>query len=249
MLQLPPLHAAVPFCVLQTTPQPPQLVVVMLTFVSQPLATIPSQLPYPELHAMPQLPPVQEGVPLTELQALPQTPQCEVLLDRLTSQPLFALPSQFPYPRLQTMPQLSPVQFAVPFVELHAFPQAPQFAGELSSSVSQPFARLPSQLPQPGLHPMPQTPAVQLGVPLAELQTLPQMPQLPTSSDSDCSQPSEASPLQLPQPVSQTIWHAPFVHCGLPWIALQILPQPPQWIGLACVLISQPLPGAPSQSA
>lgn len=45
---------------------------------------------------MPQVPPLQIGVPLLMLQALLQTPQCEVLVLKSVSQPLFALPSQLP---------------------------------------------------------------------------------------------------------------------------------------------------------
>lgn len=43
-----------------------------------------------------QLPETHEGVPLAALQAFPHPPQCDVEVPSVTSQPLEALPSQFP---------------------------------------------------------------------------------------------------------------------------------------------------------
>src|SRR5574337_468257 len=83
-------------------------------------------------------------------------------------------PSQLAKPALQVMPHTLAAQVAVPLVELQTVPQAPQLVGLVVRSVSQPLLTRPSQLPQPALQVMPQTEAVQLAVPLVEVQTLPQ---------------------------------------------------------------------------
>src|SRR4051794_5611030 len=73
----PPPHVSPPP---HTTPQAPQLLLSLLRLVSQPLPTLPSQLPKPALHddtahalAM------QVGVALARLQALPHAPQLDTL--------------------------------------------------------------------------------------------------------------------------------------------------------------------------
>jgi hypothetical protein len=79
----------------------------------------------------------------------PQPPQLPLVL-RLVSQPLAALPSQFPKPALHEAMAHEPLaQVAVALVREHATPQPPQFASELSA-VSQPLAGIPSQSAKPG---------------------------------------------------------------------------------------------------
>ena len=57
-------------------------------------------------------------------------------------------------------------------------PHAPQFCGVVMG-VWQPVPPEPEQFAKPAAQALvPQTPAVQVGVPLAEVQTLPQVPQL-----------------------------------------------------------------------
>jgi len=76
IVQVPLLHAAVPFVDPQTLPHAPQLAVELAVFVSQPLVSLPSQFARPGLHVMPlHTPPVQDGVPPCDGQALPQLPQ------------------------------------------------------------------------------------------------------------------------------------------------------------------------------
>ena len=76
IVQVPLLHAAVPFVEPQTLPHAPQLEVELAVFVSQPLVSFPSQFARPGLHVMPlHTPPVHEGVPPCDGQALPQLPQ------------------------------------------------------------------------------------------------------------------------------------------------------------------------------
>ena len=79
-----------------TRPHAPQCATVVLVLVSQPLVTLPSQLPRPALQAMEHAPPLHVGVPPTFEQRLPQPPQCITLVSVLVSQPLVATPSQSP---------------------------------------------------------------------------------------------------------------------------------------------------------
>ena len=119
---------------------------------------------------------------------------------RSTSQPVAALPSQLPKFGLQVMLQVPPEQLAVPFVELQALGQAPQWLGSVERLASQPFVALPSQLPNPGLHSIPQVPALQLRVPFVELHALGQAPQCAGSFVKLTSQPLAGLPSQSANP-------------------------------------------------
>ena len=88
-------QAVVPLAFVQVLPHVPQLLVVF-NGVSQPFATLASQLAKPELQEMLQLPDPHEGVPLFVEHAWPQPPQCSVLVSRLVSQPLSGSVSQLP---------------------------------------------------------------------------------------------------------------------------------------------------------
>jgi hypothetical protein len=83
--------------------QVPQLVTVVLRFVSQPFATLPSQLPNPVEQPMAHVPPEHDGVPFAAEQGAPHAPQFAVLEFRLVSQPFAALPSQLPNPALHAV--------------------------------------------------------------------------------------------------------------------------------------------------
>ena len=64
----------------------------------------------------------------------------------------------------------------------HLLPQEPQLLESLVVLTSQPSAALTLQSANPGLHePMPQTPALQIGVPLLAVHAWLQEPQLPMS--------------------------------------------------------------------
>jgi hypothetical protein len=143
-------------------------------------------------------PSVQPAVPWFELHTVGHAPQWPASVFRLISQPFDTLPSQLPYPLLQLMPHTPVAHVAVPFVALHTTPQPLQFAGLVLRFASQPFARLPSQLPYPVLQLIAHTPLVQLAVPLAELQTVPHALQFSLSFFRSASHPSVISPLQLP---------------------------------------------------
>lgn len=203
MPHAPPEQVALPLVVSHTLPHEPQLEVFALVPVSHPFATLLSQLPYPDEHEMVQAPATQEGVPLFVLQALVHVPQFEVV-ERFVSQPLPTSPSQLPQPDAQAIWQAPPTQEGVPLFALHALPHAPQLA-VVARFVSQPFAVFPSQLPTPGLHVIPlHTPPLHSGVPPAELQTFPHVPQLLVVVTS-VSQPLFALLSQLPQPALHEI--------------------------------------------
>jgi len=60
---------------------------------------------------------------------------------------------------------------------VQAVAQLPQCAALVASAVSQPLPKFASQLPYPAVQAMPQTPPVQLAVPLIAPQTVLQLPQ------------------------------------------------------------------------
>jgi hypothetical protein len=162
---------------LQTLPQLPHAAT-PVRLVSQPLPALLSQLPKPLLQVMLQVPELQVVVPFVVLQALRHPPQLAVSVFRLVSQPLRVSLSQLENPVLQVIVQVPLLHAAVPFVEPHTLPQAPQFAVLLAVFVSQPLVSFPSQFARPGLQVMPlHTPPVHEGVPPCDGQALPQLPQ------------------------------------------------------------------------
>jgi len=87
MRHWPVAQVSVALARLQVTPQPPQSDSVVRE-VSQPLASLPSQLPHPESQLwMWQLPPEQDAVACARLQGVPQEPQ-SVRVSNDVSQPL-----------------------------------------------------------------------------------------------------------------------------------------------------------------
>jgi hypothetical protein len=83
-------------------------------------------------------------------------------------------------------------------------PQPPQWLALVVVGVSQPLARLPSQLPKPVLHTMPHVLRAQNGVPLVPLHTVPQAPQWLGSKVTLVHEPE-----QLLSPAPQVVVHAP----------------------------------------
>ena len=83
-----------------TLPQAPQLLLSVLTLISQPFVAIASQLRKPALQApRPQAPVVHVDAALAKEQRTPQPPQLFTSVERtLVSQPLLAVPSQSPKP-------------------------------------------------------------------------------------------------------------------------------------------------------
>ncbi len=132
-------------------PQPPQSPSV-LSGVSQPFASLPSQLPKPGLHdAIAQVPPEHVAVAFARVQVVPHAPQL-VRVSSARSQPFAPLPSQLPKPGSHaSIAQVPEPQSVVAFARVHSVPQPPQLV-VVRSEVSQPFASKLSQLPQPSSH-------------------------------------------------------------------------------------------------
>lgn len=99
--QAPSAQLGVPFALEQDVPHAPQLETLVCVLTSQPFAATPSQLPNPALH-VPRVhdPDAHDSDAFARSQIAPQAPQF-VRVVRLVSQPLAALPSQFPNPGLQ----------------------------------------------------------------------------------------------------------------------------------------------------
>jgi hypothetical protein len=179
----PAAQVAAALAKLHARPHVPQWAALVRVSASQPLAALPSQLAKPVAHAViAQAPAVHAPVPLAGLQARPHAPQW-VVVSRVASQPLAALPSQSPRPAAQATPQAPALHAAVPpVVAAQARPHVPQWVVDVRVSVSQPLAALPSQSARPVMQALPQTPAVQVATPPdEEAQLVPQAPQWPGS--------------------------------------------------------------------
>jgi len=171
-------------------PQPPQLLPLVLVFVSQ---SVP--LPSQSAHGALQVFTLQTlfshfTVALPMLHTLPQTPQLLVSLTMFVSQPSFSLPLQSAWlashvPILHT----ESTQLGELLSTVHG-EHAPQCSGSLVRSTSQPFFGSPSQSPKPaGQSLTPHLPCAQNAVPLPAAHSLPQAPQLRTSLSVFSSQP------------------------------------------------------------
>jgi len=199
---------------------------------------------------MPQTLLLQVAVPLVELQTVVQDPQWTGSVLRLTSQPLATLLSQFAYPELQLIPQVPPVQLAVPLLVEQVLPHEPQFVVVLSAA-SQPSLGLLLQLEYPLLQVILQTPLLQAGVPLAAEHLVPHALQLLTSALRLTSQPFAALPSQSAKPALQ-LWipHTPAVHLGVALGRLHTVPQLPQLLmSVPFTFVSQTVAGLVSHSA
>jgi hypothetical protein len=200
---------------LQILVQLPQACALLVRLVSQPLPTLPSQLPQPVLQAIEQVPEAHDAAPLAVLHAWAQPPQCSVLVLVLTSQPLVACPSQLPQPVLHDESvQVPVVHEEVALLWSQPLAHAPQ-SDSVLRLVSQPLAALPSQLPQEEAQLGTHAPPVQVVVPLGLVQVWPHAPQFELWL-SEVSQPLLTLLSQLPQPTEQLIAHCPVVHEGVP---------------------------------
>jgi hypothetical protein len=229
-------------------PQEPQLETVVFVFVSQPFATLESQLPKPGEQVREHVPAEQVGVALVVEHAAPQPPQCPTVVFVFVSQPLFWLPSQLPKPVVQVPSVHVPVeQDSAALARSHTTPHAPQFE-LVRMFVSQPLFGLPSQLAKPAAHVGTQAPAVQVVVPFALLQVVPHAPQFDVLVDRFASQPFDAWPSQLPKPVLHVPRTHPPPEQAAPAFANEhALPQLPQSVTEVFVLVSHPFDAMPSQ--
>jgi hypothetical protein len=179
-LQTPALHEGVATLDAEhTRPHFPQLPESVLKSASQPLFSLPSQLPCVKSHEGTQPPvvplKVQALVPPTCWHTVPHPPQLDVVV-RSTVQPRLGLPPHASCVESHdgTQPPVVPlkVQALVPPTCWHTVPHPPQL-DVVVSSVSQPFEAIPSQSPKPGVHASVQSP---LHVPLmGRQQVVPQI--------------------------------------------------------------------------
>src|SRR5450432_3181217 len=103
------------------------------------------------------------------------------------------------------MPHNPFAQAGVPCETTQGLPHLPQLFTSLVSVVSQ-MTPSASQSPRPAAQlVIPQTPALQLGVPPTDAHTLPHLPQLSVSVVTEVSQPFERSLSQSLKPASQSI--------------------------------------------
>jgi hypothetical protein len=175
----------------QALPHAPQLVAVLVRFVSHPFVGSPSQLPQPAVHVGTHAPAVHVVVPCALAQAVPQAPQLVTVVFRFVSQPFVGFESQLPKPALQVPSVHVPVaQLSVALARSHTTPQPPQFV-RLVVAFSQPLFGLPSQFAKPVAHVGTQAPPVQVVVPFAFVHAVPQPPQFVVVF-SGASQPVEA---------------------------------------------------------
>ena len=172
----------------------PQRCVAALTFVSHPSSFNGeigvAQLPKPGRQVDVHWPLSQaREATLVPEQTRPQPPQLFTSLVLVVSQPSSAAGAagreQLLEPALQPDTQSPPLHArALTPVESQLRPQAPQLSTLVERSVSQPFVTSPSQSPVvPGQVAMLQRPAVQAGVPVGVVHTLPHAPQF---CRSDC---------------------------------------------------------------
>jgi len=211
------------------------------TSVSVPLRTRSSQ------RAGWQAPPVQTPV----AQVPPQRPQWATLVERSTSQPLAAFPSQSPKPGLQVKPQVPLPQVALAWAgAAHARPHAPQCEVLVRVSTSQPLLALPSQSPKPAAQAVsPHTPDSQAALALLSEQRCPQRPQCVLLVRRLVSQPLDSTRSQSSKPTAQVRRQVDPTHAGtLLAGAGHARAHAPQCEVLVRVSTSQPLLALPSQS-
>ena len=249
------VQASVAWLVLHEVLQSPQWLVVVIV-VSQPFLGLLSQSAKPALQFKSvQLPPTQDSVaPPAMLHGFAQPPQLLASVFRLISHPFDALWSQSSKPVLhdvteQTKPVEVLLHASVAWLVLHVLPHAPQLL-VVVIAVSQPFAGLLSQSAKPGAHVILHVDATQVPVPPLWLHAFPHAPQWLGSLVRLISQPFAAFVSQSPKPTRHaTIVQLDAMQASIALSVLHARPQPPQSFTLLVVLISQPLPGLPSQSA
>ena len=148
---------------------------------------------------------------------------------------------------------MPPEQLGVPLVLLQTVPHMPQLPVLVLVFVSQSVPEV-AQWAKPGLQvPTAHLPWLQVGVPFAVVQMLPQVPQLLGSVWVFFSQPSAALMLQSAQPplAQVTILHVPDTHASVALFMLHMLFCAGAAVAGVAVLVctSQPLAGLLSQLA
>jgi len=239
-LHTPFTHEVEPFAFVHTEPHAPQFATLVSRFVSQPFTRLPSQLPAPPLHTGLHAPFTHEVEPFAFVQATPHAPQSPASFCRLLSQPLDALPSQFPKLALQLGVHVPFTHEVVPFGFVHAELHAPQLLVLDDTCVSHPLFGLPSQLAHPDAHVGVHAPLWQDVVPLTFEQARAHCPQFDKLVFKLVSQPFSRLPSQLPNPPLHEGRHVPFAHEVVPLALVQAVLHAPQFDVLVPRFASQP---------
>jgi hypothetical protein len=144
-----------------------------------------------------------------------QLPQFAGSVLRLASQPLEAIPSQFPVPVEHEVVTHVPAVHVVPAP--HTVPHIPQFAPLVARLASQPFAAILSQSAYPALQlPSAQAPPAQLAVAFGYEHAAPHAPQFATLVPMLLSHPSARLALQSANPGRQMLHVPEAPHARLP---------------------------------
>lgn len=210
-------------------PQLPQFVVVSRV-ASQPSTSMLLQSSKPALHVPSvHFAFVQSAAPFVNMQAFLQKAQFWAV-PSMVSQPSVGSELQSAVPGMQGFcTQLPCLQVSK---GEHVVPQPPQLFGSVAGGASQPLPGFLSQSRKPASHaPRPHAPALQTGVALMVVQTVPQVPQLAGSVAVAASQPLIASMSQSKKPALQvpTVQEPPAVHAGVAFgtsHGVQDVPQP-----------------------
>src|SRR5262249_20586713 len=145
----PPKQLAAALAKLQAVVHTPQWLTSVLRLISQPLATLLSQLPNPLLHAMAQAPPLQDAVPLVPLHTVPHPPQLFLWLAVFAPPRLASSESKLRNPLgPEPIAQAPVAHVGVALARVQETPQPPQLL-VVFRLVSQPLFALPSQLANP----------------------------------------------------------------------------------------------------
>jgi hypothetical protein len=164
---------------------------------------------------------------------------------------LAGLPSQFPKPVEQVaIPQAPAAQTPAAFAGAQTVPHAPQFAMLAVTSVSHPFAGLPSQFPHPASQAATaQLPEAQADVACASAQAFPHAPQFAMLAVTSVSQPFPGIPSQFPHPgLHGPRPQLPPAQAAVPFVGVeQAFPHAPQWATFVRTSASQPFAAFPSQ--
>jgi hypothetical protein len=243
-------HLALALPIVQIVPQPPQLPASLPMFVSQPLATLPSQSAQPASH-LPTLhaDATHEGVACGTTQAEPQPPQLSTLVVVSVGQVPSAFGSQSPSPGRQLLTPHNPfVHVAEPSVVSHTLPHVPQLLTSALVFFSQPLTVLASQSEKPAVQVIWQAEATHEGVPLVLGQTLPHVVQLLASMLVLTSQPLVGSPSQSAKGgVHVPTMQAPPLQVEVACGKLHGVSHAPQWSESVFRFVSQPFVASPSQ--
>jgi hypothetical protein len=148
--------------------------------------------------------------------------------------------------RLHVVLHVPPLHEGVPASEVHTCPHEPQLL-TVSTAVSQPFARLPSQSPKPALHEGAHAPAMQFVVPFGFTHATVHVPQWSVVVSTFTSQPFEDRPSQSANPGSHANWQAPPWHDAEALPNAQTFPQNRQFAVEVFRSVSQPVPASAPQ--